>query len=190
MNPDEAFERSLGLLYEAALGDARWPAATALVEEAIGTVGNALIVGEGFGDAILRMFVSLDDGTEVSVNTADDVIEALPGTTPVPGHEARAWTFLKVPENDTSVAHALLSWDPDDPADYLVFGWWTLFPDQRPPERSLEESEMYAIVDGPEIDLGVAPQLPVGGTASYAGQAGGLYAYVPGSDWERTRTPS
>ena len=129
------------------------------------------------------MFVELDDGTEVSVNTADDVIEALPGVTPLPGHRARAWTFLKVADNDTSVAHALLSWDPDDPADYLVFGWWALFPDQQPPELSFRDSVRYAIVDGPEIDHGVAPRLPVGGTASYAGQAGGLYAYVPGSDW-------
>ena len=64
-----------------------------------------------------------------------------------------------------------------------MFGWWALFPDQHPPELSFEESVRYAIVDGPEIDTGVAPQLPVGGTASYAGQAGGLYAYVSGSDW-------
>ena len=136
-----------------------------------------------FDGANLRLFVSLDDGTEASVNTADDVIEALPGATPMPGHQAQAWTFLKVTKNDTSVAHALLSWDPENPEDYLVFGWWALFPDQRPPELSFKESVQYAIVDGPEIDHGVAPRLPVGGTATYAGQAGGLYAYVPGSDW-------
>ena len=50
MNPDDAFEGGLAALYEAALDDARWPAATALVEEAVGTIGNALIVGEGSGD--------------------------------------------------------------------------------------------------------------------------------------------
>ena len=56
MNPDDAFERCLALLYEAALDDARWPAATALVEEAVGTIGNALIVGEGFGDEARPLF--------------------------------------------------------------------------------------------------------------------------------------
>ena len=136
-----------------------------------------------FDGASLRMFVSLDDGTEVSVNTADDVIETLPGATPMPGHQAQAWTFLKFADNDTSVAHALLSWDPDDPEDYLMFGWWALFPDQHPRELSFRDSVQYSIVDSPELDTGVAPQLPVGGTASYAGPAGGLYTYVPGSDW-------
>ncbi len=52
MNPDGAFERSLAALYEAALDDVRWPAATALIEEAVGASGNALIVGEGLDDDV------------------------------------------------------------------------------------------------------------------------------------------
>ena len=56
MNPGDAFERCLDSLYEAALDDARWPAATALVEEAVGTIGNALIVGEGFDDDVRLHF--------------------------------------------------------------------------------------------------------------------------------------
>ena len=130
----------------------------------------------------LRFFVTLDDGTEASVNTTDDVIGVQPGMTPVPGHQAQAWTFLKITDDATSVAHALVSWDPDDPADYLVAGWWAEFPDQKPP-LSLRGSERYAIIDGPSLDHSVAPQLPVDGTATYAGPAGGLYAYEAGSDW-------
>ena len=52
MNPHVAFERVLSSLYEAALDDARWPAATALLEEAVGAEGNAVIVGEGLGDDV------------------------------------------------------------------------------------------------------------------------------------------
>ena len=63
------------------------------------------------------------------------------------------------------------------------FGWWTQFHDQHPPELSFKGSERFAIIDGPEIDHGVVPQLPVDGTATYTGQAGGLYQYVAGSDW-------
>ena len=44
-------------------------------------------------------------------------------------------------------------------------------------------SERYALIDGPELDHGVVPQLPVDGTATYAGPAGGLYSYVAGTDW-------
>ena len=136
-----------------------------------------------FDGESLRFFVTLDDGTVASVNTTDDVIETRPGATPMPGHQARAWTFLKVTEDDTSVTHALVSWDPGNPADYLMFGWWAQFPDQHPPDLSFKESIRYAIIDGPELDHGIVPQLPIEGTATYAGPAGGLYTYVAGSDW-------
>ena len=135
-----------------------------------------------FDDAKLRLFVTLADGTVVSVNTTDDVFQALPGVTPVPNHQARALTFFKETKDDTSVAHALLSWNPDEPADYLVFGWWTQFHDQHLPELSFEGAERFAIVDGPELDHGVVPQLPDAGTVTYEGPAGGLYSYLAGSD--------
>ena len=49
MNPDDAFERILASLYRAMLDDARWPATSALIDEACGMVGSALVVGEGSG---------------------------------------------------------------------------------------------------------------------------------------------
>ncbi len=135
-----------------------------------------------FDGESLRFFISLDDGTEESVNTTDDVYASGPGATPIPGHQARTWTFLKITDDATSVAHALVSWDPDDPSDYLMAGWWARFPDQEPP-LSFKDFMPFGIIDGPELDHGVVPQLPIDGTASYAGPAGGLYAYVFGSDW-------
>ena len=136
-----------------------------------------------FDGTSLELFVTLDDGSVAAVNTTEDVIEARPGVTPVPGHQAWAGTFLKDTPAGTSVAHGLLSWDPEDPTDYIVFGWWTQFPGQHPPELSFEGTEQYALIDGPELDHGVVPQLPVDGTASYVGPAGGLYTYEAGSDW-------
>ena len=50
MTPRDAFERCLEALYEAALDDALWPAATTLIEESIGANGSSLVVSEGFGD--------------------------------------------------------------------------------------------------------------------------------------------
>ena len=140
-----------------------------------------------FDGSTLRFFVELEDGTELSVNTNDDVYTARPATTPLPDHRAQAITFLKDQKEGTSLAHGLLSWDPANPTDYLVFGWWAYFPDQHLPELSLEDSVQYAIVDGPEIDHGIPPVLPLDGTATYAGQAGGLYSYVPGGDPEEGR---
>ena len=73
-----------------------------------------------FSGPRLRMFVTLQDGSEASVNTTDDVIGTQAGATPIPGHEARGWTFLKDVEAGTTLAHALVSWDPGNPADYLM----------------------------------------------------------------------
>ena len=84
--------------------------------------------------------MTLDDGTEVSVNTTHDAVATEPGTTPIPGHQARNWTFVKDADIGTSVAYALLSWDPADPADYLMAGWWAQFPGQHIPDLSFRDS--------------------------------------------------
>ena len=47
MSDQDAFERILASLYDAMLDDMLWPATSALIDEACGTVGNALLVGEG-----------------------------------------------------------------------------------------------------------------------------------------------
>ena len=57
LNPDDAFGRILALLHEATLDGARWPAASAAVDEACGTVGNALVIGGGLDDIhAIRLF--------------------------------------------------------------------------------------------------------------------------------------
>ena len=137
-----------------------------------------------FAGPHLRVFLTLQDGSETSVNTADDAIGTQPGETPIPGHVARDWTFLKDAEAGTTFAHALVSWDPANPADYLMAGWWIQFPGQHLPDLSFADSEQYGIVDGPEIDPAHPPELPLAGKATYSGDAGGVYAYVPEGDPE------
>ena len=61
-------------------------------------------------------------------HTADDAVDTQPGATPIPGHQARDWTFFKDTDDGTSVAYALVSWDAARPADYLMAGWWAQFP--------------------------------------------------------------
>jgi len=52
MNPLDAFDDILASLHQAALDDAHWPATAALIDEACGTAGNVLVVGEGSGDDV------------------------------------------------------------------------------------------------------------------------------------------
>ena len=59
MSGHDAFERILASLYEAMLDDTHWPATSALIDEACGITGNALLVGEGPKDDIRVLFVGL-----------------------------------------------------------------------------------------------------------------------------------
>ena len=47
MSDQDAFDRILASLYTAMLDDTEWPVTSALIDDACGTVGNALLVGEG-----------------------------------------------------------------------------------------------------------------------------------------------
>ena len=125
----------------------------------------------------LDVFLRLQDGTRAIVNTARDSIATEARTSVIPGHRAQSWTMLKDAERGASLVYALVSWDDDNPADYLMAGWWAQFPGQHPPELNLADSERYGIVDGPEIDPASPPELPLTGRATYTGPAGGLYAY-------------
>ena len=59
MSDQDAFERILSSLYDAMLDDTRWPATSALIDEACRLTGNALLVGEGPKDDIRVLFVGL-----------------------------------------------------------------------------------------------------------------------------------
>ena len=50
MNPLDAFDRIVASLHQAMLDDAHWPAATALIDQAVGSRSNGLGVSGGFGD--------------------------------------------------------------------------------------------------------------------------------------------
>ena len=52
MSPQDAFDRILASLHEAALDDTRWPAVSRLIDEACGSQGNSLLVGQGPEDDV------------------------------------------------------------------------------------------------------------------------------------------
>ena len=56
MNPLDAFDRILALVHQAAIDEAHWPAAAALLDEACRATGNALVVGEGSDDNVRICF--------------------------------------------------------------------------------------------------------------------------------------
>ena len=59
MSPQDTFTTVLAALHEAALDDTLWPRASALLDEACGATGNAVVVAEGCGDEARVSFGSL-----------------------------------------------------------------------------------------------------------------------------------
>ena len=59
MSDQDMLDRILASLYDAMLDDTYWPATSALIDEACGAQGNALMVGEGPPDDIRALFVGL-----------------------------------------------------------------------------------------------------------------------------------
>lgn len=141
-----------------------------------------------FEDEVLTIDTEQLDGTRALLNTRDDahsVIDDFP--TEMPGHVARAWTLLQEGGDgkDPFMGYAVVSWDPDDPSDYLAAGWWFHFKNQRYPDIDPyhDDTVSYKFIDGPELDPTLPRSLPAMGTASYSGGAGGQYLYKYGDNY-------
>ena len=59
MSEHDAFDRVLAAVHAATLDETRWPATSALIDEACGLTGNGLMVGEGPKNDVRALFVGL-----------------------------------------------------------------------------------------------------------------------------------
>ena len=52
------------------------------------------------------------------------------------------------------MGYPVVSWNDDDPMDYLSAGWWIHFANQRYPEIDPfhPDSSVYIFIDGPETN--------------------------------------
>lgn len=140
-----------------------------------------------FENEVLTINATQHDGTKVLLSTRDDVESMADFPTEMPGHVGRGWTLLQRggEGKDPFMGYVVVSWNPDDPSDYLAAGWWIHFANQRFPDIDPyhDDSASYLFIDGPEIDPTSPPSLPAMGTASYSGGAGGHYLYQYGDNW-------
>ena len=59
MSEHDAFDRVLAAVHDATLDETRWPATSALIDEACGLTGNGLMIGEGPKNDVRGLFVGL-----------------------------------------------------------------------------------------------------------------------------------
>ena len=95
----------------------------------------------------------------------------------------RRWGLVRATNEDFYVARLNAVWPQDDPDDYMVYGWWIAGDGDLRDPRTVTTSSVGAFADGLEISEPPA-NLPGLGTASYEGNANGLYIARLGTDWE------
>ncbi|MDE0050593.1 MAG: hypothetical protein OXO52_12450 [Rhodospirillales bacterium] len=137
-----------------------------------------------FDGEVLRVSVPRADGGAETFSSLRDEWYSWSWFPFMPGHSGRRWTMGKTDRDGVSLAYALVSWDNDDPTDYLSAGFWMRFEGARTTRRlDAADATVVPFVDGPELDPAARPALPLAGTARYAGSAGGVYRYAaPGAE--------
>ena len=134
-----------------------------------------------FDGQALSVSIARESAGTITFDTATDIASSDPYPSPIPGHDGRVWTVLNATNEGLSVSFNIVSWDNDDPADYLAAGYWLhLSGDARFLE--FDGAEVGVFVDGPELLTMSAPDLPVQGQAHYAGPAQGFYIGRYGTD--------
>ena len=147
-----------------------------------------------FDGQVLHVAVTADDGSTERFNSVRDHLYSWSFVPAIPGHAGRRWAMLKTTTDDASLVYTVVSWNNDDPTDYLAAGWWLRFPGELVRSFffrgfSLVDAQGSAFIDGPELDPADPPQMPDAGQATYVGGAGGLYRYRYGSDWSGFEQP-
>ena len=139
--------------------------------------GGGFRTGEftSFKDGVLSINIEDIEDKPPRLNTRRDVESTAPYPTEIPGHYGRSWTLLKTSSEDTFMGYVIVSWNDENPLDYLAVGWWTHFPGQRFPYLDFWQDDVYTYIfdDGPELNPEYQPKFPVKGTASYHGTSGG-----------------
>lgn len=128
--------------------------------------------------------VERQDGTSFTLDTNRHYTEITEDssttTNPVTNRPFTQGYISDVSRTRGAVAGVFVEWSNADVTDYLAGGYWLTF------DSSTQGVDMGAFIDGTDYPTPreASYSLPVTGTATYNGQAGGLYVASAGSDAE------
>ena len=124
--------------------------------------------------------VRRQDGTGFTLDSdrhyTETVSDGSTSINPVTNRPAASGYILDATGTRFALAGAGVEWSNADYTDYLAAGYWMAF------DANTNAVEMGGFIDGPDYSLDMTPSLPISGTATYRGAAGGLYVAVGGSD--------
>ena len=124
-------------------------------------------------------------GRTYTINSEEHTAQSARIPARIPGHVAQSWLMVRPEAGGTQMAYVIISWDDNDPTDYLAGGWWSVFPQDEKEVDLFTADVLKHFVEGPEIDPTNPPVLPVTGTATYAGISSGLFQYIEAVGYAR-----
>ena len=129
-------------------------------------------------DGSVNLVIRRTDGSQTELNTETHWVAGQDEPSPS-GRTAESGLLLDSDSTTITAAAGFIDYDPDNLGDWLVAGYW-LHAIGDWENGVLTGVEIGAFVDGPE--LVAHSDTPNTGTATYQGEAGGLYVYRAGSD--------
>ena len=138
-----------------------------------------------FVDNVLSVDVRYHDGRTRTLDTVRHLDGSWGRFLPrplQPNHSSREWILAENHYDGRILLYALVDWNDADPTDYLAAGWWLVYPPGAP-IWAVDSATRGVFLDGPELDPARPPDLPLTGTATYVGGAGGVYTYQYGRAW-------
>ena len=144
--------------------------------------------GTSFADGVFSVDVPTPDGGTRTLDTVRHREGSWGRFLPrpvQPGHSSREWLLAENHYDGRVLLYAVVSWNNEDPDDYLAAGWWLTYPPDVPYWK-FESATRGVFLDGPELNPAKPPDLPLTGTASYVGAMGGVYTYNYGRAWNES----
>ncbi|MYG40240.1 MAG: transferrin-binding protein-like solute binding protein [Nitrospira sp. SB0677_bin_15] len=134
-----------------------------------------------FNGSRFTLQINRQDGSSTTLDTDhDDVLdveEISPSENQVTNRNAAEGYVYRLNESPLTLTAAGVSveWASTDFTDYLSGGYWVHV------DINAQHAEIGAFIDGPEFERTI--QVPVTGTATYTGRAGGVYVSRYGTDF-------
>ena len=135
-----------------------------------------------YEDGKLTVTVTQQDNSSFTFNTMDDAVDSESSTSAANGLKITSTTYVKAigagDEMETILAHTAHFSTGEEATDWMAGGYWLKLAGDIG-AGTIDNVEVGAFVDGPE--LRETQTLSVDGSATYKGEANGLYTAVYGA---------
>ena len=135
-------------------------------------------VETSFNGGRFALQINRRNGSSTTLDTDHDLVsdveEVSPSENLITNRNAVRGYVYRLNEREFTAAGVGVEWSNTDFADYLSLGYWLHV------DIGTQDAEIGAFIDGPEFAAPI--QVPVTGTATYNGRAGGVYLTQYGTD--------